>query len=408
VLRVIVRQARSGMRLARSVINPRHPDQTLLPAGHELDTRTIARLHELGVYDLWIDYPGLEFLDDLYSPELSAKQQRLCQMLQDTLIEQVQRSGAPLPVGQYRATVEDLVHGILNSATTLPFVSALAGVDDALLRHSCEVCVLSVMLGLRLESYVMDQRKRVAGKDARDVVNLGMGALLHDVGELQMPAEQRESHRGLAFDAEAGEQWKAHVELGYHVVHGQLEPSAATVVLHHHQHFDGSGFPNVGGTVLAQRGSQIHVFSRIAAAADTFVHLLHRDGIPQPTVYALWQIQQEPMRKWFDPVVLEALLEVVPPFLPGMVVTLSDRRHAVVTKVHPTAPCYPEVQVLSEQELMGHEMPEEAREIIDLAVAPEFYVAAVDGFEVEKFLYGSRHAEEVGFAVPRETTAVHA
>lgn len=391
------------MTLARSVINPRQPDQTLLPPGHELDAKTIARLHELGLYDLWVDYPGLDFLDDLYSPELSAKQQRLCENLKGAFLEQAQQ--APLPIGKFRATVEDLVHTVLDSAANLPFMSTLASVDDPLLRHSCDVCVLAVMIGLRLESYVVEQRKRVPGPDARDIVNLGIGCLLHDIGELQMLPEQRESRFPLTFGQEDMPGWQNHVELGYALVRGQLEPSAATIVLNHHQHFDGSGFPKSTGVDVGQCGQQIHVFSRIALAADVFAHLLHRGGIQQPTVYALWQIQQTPLRQWFDPVILSALLEVVPPFMPGMVVTLSDRRLGVVTRTHTDAPCYPEVQILADMDLMSPEnlaANGEQREVIDLADTPEFYVAGVDGFQVGDFLYGPRHATTPTNAPQRE------
>ncbi len=47
MLRLIVRQARPGMTLARSVVNPQQPGQTLLAAGYRLNAYTIARLHEL-------------------------------------------------------------------------------------------------------------------------------------------------------------------------------------------------------------------------------------------------------------------------------------------------------------------------------------------------------------------------
>jgi HD-GYP domain-containing protein (c-di-GMP phosphodiesterase class II) len=402
MLRLIVRQARPGMVLARSVVNPRQPDLTLLAAGFALDAQTIARLHELGVYDLWVNYPGLDFLDDLYSPQLTSQQQRLCETLKTSFVGQAQRGDAKLPIQDFRATVEDLVTTILNSAATLPFMSMLAGVDDALLRHSSEVCVLGVMLGLRLEGYLVEQRKRVHSRAAKDVVNLGLGCMLHDVGELELPAALRESRKAFAFEEEASPEWRQHAELGYATVRGQLEPSAATVVLNHHQHFDGSGFPN-GTNEAPQCGSQIHVFSRIAMAADTFQHLLHRDGMPQPAVCALWQVQQNPIRRWFDPVVLAALLAVVPPFIPGMVVTLSDRRQAIVTKVHEDAPCYPEVQVLDGVDLMSTENLTEAREVVDLAVTPGLHVGAVDGFSVGEFLYGPRHTN-----VPVKTARLEA
>jgi HD-GYP domain-containing protein (c-di-GMP phosphodiesterase class II) len=394
VLRVIVRQARPGMTLARSIVNPKQPDLVLLTAGFLLDAPTIARLHELGVYDLWINYPGLDFLDDLYSPQLTSQQQKLCETLKTSFVGQLQRGGAAdprLPIHEFRATVEELVQTILNSAATLPFMSMLSGVDDSLLRHSSEVCVLGVMLGLRLDSYLVEQRRRVSSYHAKDVVNLGLGCMLHDVGELQLPADQRESKYPFAFDEHASLEWRRHTELGYAAVRGQLEPSAATIVLNHHQHFDGSGFPAAGAAEAPQSGSAIHVFSRIAMAADTFQHLLHQGGIPQPAVCALWQMQQHPIRRWFDPVVLATLLAVVPPFIPGMVVTLSDGRVAIVSKVHEDAPCYPEVQVLCGINLMSETNLTEQRELIDLATTPDVHIKAVDGFQVADFLYGPRH-----------------
>jgi HD-GYP domain-containing protein (c-di-GMP phosphodiesterase class II) len=401
------------MTLARSIVNPKQADQVLLTAGYALDAPTIARLHELGVYDLWINYPGLDFLDDLYSPRLTSQQQKLCETLKTSFVGQMQRGGGAggvdpkLPINEFRASVEELVQTILDSAATLPFMSMLSGVDDSLLRHSSEVCVLGVMLGLRLDSYLVEQRRRVSSHHARDVVNLGMGCMLHDVGELQLAAEFRESRYPFAFDEFATPQWREHVELGYAAVRGQLEPSAAAVVLHHHQHFDGSGFPETGAAEAPQSGSAIHVFSRIAMAADTFQHLLHQGGFPQPTVCALWQMQQNPMRRWFDPVVLATLLAVVPPFIPGMVVSLSDGRHAIVSKVHEDSPCYPEVQVLTGLNLMSESNMTEQRELIDLAKVHELHIRAVDGFQVADFLYGPRHvAEPRKYARPETVSAL--
>lgn len=390
MLRLIIRQARPGMILARSIVNPRQPELTLLSAGYTLDSVSIARLHELGVYDIWIHYPGLDFLDDLFSPQLSNQQQILCESLKSCFHDQAERSEVVLPIRQYQHIIEDMVQMLLESADTMPFMSSLTSVDDALLRHSTEVCVLGLMLGLRLEGYLVEQRKRVDSRYAKDVCNLGMGCMLHDIGELKMPETERESRRGSVLDLD-NQSWRKHVQLGHAMVHGQVEPSAATIVLNHHQHFDGSGFPAIGPGGDVQAGSQIHVFSRIAMAADTFQHVLHDGGIARPSVCALWQIQQEPIRCWFDPVILASLLSVVPAFMPGMVVTLSDRRQAIVTHVHEGAPCFPEVQVL-EGDLMSKDNLTETREKIDLSQEPRLHIAAVDGYPVADYLYGPRRS----------------
>ena len=156
----------------------------------------VVYVHEFGIYDLWIDYPGLDFLDGLFSPELTKQQQRLCETLNDAFHEQSQFADVALPIQNYRSVIERLIHAILDSAATLPFMSVLSSIDDTLLRHSAEVSILGLMLGLRLDGYLIEQRKKyMNARYAKDVVNLGLGCMLHDVGELQLPEKHRESRR---------------------------------------------------------------------------------------------------------------------------------------------------------------------------------------------------------------------
>ena len=267
--------------------------------------------------------------------------------------------------------------------------------DERLLSHSCDVTALSIILGLKLEGYLVEQRRRLNCKQAREIQNLAMGALFHDVGELMLPAMQRESR--LTATSDDAEHWKMHVDEGYCMVRGKLDPSAAVIVLQHHQRYDGEGFAGqsdkAGGDALrkVQRGQEIHVYARIVMAADLFCQTLFgaSGNIPQPMVKTLWQLQQVPLRMAFDPVVHECLMSLFPPFAEGMIVALSDHRQALVTRVDPAFPCYPTVQTLSD----GHRIPEEPEsggEVLDLAIAGDVMIEAVDGFPIEPYLYGVR------------------
>ncbi len=144
---------------------------------------------------------------------------------------------------------------------------------------------------------------------------------------------------------------------------------------------------NRGETIHSgQVGRSIHIFSRIAMAADTFVHLLHHEGQNMPNVIALHKIQQEPFVNWIEPEVMQELLTVVPPFLPGMAVKMTDRRDAVVTQYDINTPCYPTVQILD-----GIDAKDDSpRESINLANEKKLAIANVDGFDVSTFLYGNR------------------
>jgi HD-GYP domain-containing protein (c-di-GMP phosphodiesterase class II) len=380
------------MTLARALLHPLHEDQPLFPSGYILTTADIAQLHELGIYDLWVNHPDLDFLDDLFTPQLTTVQLRLCEALKNAFHQHAQRAHAIAPPAQYQSLFTELVQTVLDAATRIQLLSQLAD-DESLLRHCAEVSVLSICLGLRLENYLVEQRKRPTTTNTqrtKDLLNLATGAMFHDIGELQLTEKDRESRRPSPLAEELSSDWRKHADLGFSAVRSFIEPSAATIILNHHQHFDGSGFPAIASSEFPQCGSQIHVFSRIAMAADTFQHLLHQDGLTRPTVCALWQIQQNPIRRWFDPVVLATLLAAVPPFTLGMVVTLSDRRHAIITRLHDDAPCYPEVQILESENLLPepcNHLPEQ----IDLATTPNLYIESLDGYHIAEFLYGPRH-----------------
>lgn len=389
--RIIVKEARPGMIAARSVPHPLERGKVLLTAGDLLSTSSLIQLHQMGIYDLWVNDPGLEFFDQLCSSQPTRPQQRLAEALQESFMRLSQTVARPV-FKRFDVVLEDVAHSLISMAPAIPCFAALTE-DDALLAHSCDVAALATLLGLQLDGYLVEQRKRLNGRQARDVVNLALGCLFHDVGELLLPAMQRESRRAMSpLEEPGGEDWKQHADEGFTIVRGRLDPSAAVVVQHHHEHFDGTGFagrPGDGPPRL-QNGAGIHVYARIAMAADVFCQILFAgmgEGggrMIQPMVKALWKVQQMPVRQWFDPIVHQGLLGLLPPFVEGMVVTLSDQQPAVVTRVDPSMPCYPAVRIIG-----GH-AGEDAGENVDLAEQDELHVAAVEGSDIGTFLYGIR------------------
>ena len=116
-------------------------------------------------------------------------------------------------------------------------------------------------------------------------------------------AEAAESRARAAFNPFDDDiTWQRFAQLGYNALRGQVEPSASTVILNHHQHFDGSGFPLPEGAENMPNGSDIHVFARIATAADTFQHLLQlRTACRSRRSWQRWNVQNSAIRSWFDP-----------------------------------------------------------------------------------------------------------
>ena len=164
------------------------------------------------------------------------------------------------------------------------------------------------------------------------------------------------------------------------MVRDQIEPSAAAVILHHHQAFDGTGFPTRGEEgEKSPKGQEIHVFARIVAGADRFVRL-QRTGGPNgaaiPTVRALKLIQEPAHASKIDPMVLKAIFNVVPAYAPGTIVTLSNGHECVVTQWSPENPCRPVVETLVPQ---GRD---DEPEVFDLRQRSELAVVRAEGHAV--------------------------
>ena len=399
MLRVPIIQARSGMELAMPIFHPRRADTILLKVGVSLDGRVIGRLREQGIREIWIRYPGLEFLEEVVSPDVAAAHMRITKHIAETFDEVARDQNARLEFSEYRRAISGLLDKLSQSPKAALFIEEIVDHSRPALRHASNVCLISVLMGLVLEDYLVHERRRLSSARAKDVTNLGVGAMLHDLGMLRLDVPTLE--RWNQTHDESDQQWRRHVWIGHRMVRGQIDPTAAGILLHHHQKYDGSGFPSrsrLDGGRHALIGSEIHVFARIAAAADLFDRLrnpAHAPGAPVqgsiPVVRALGLLRESPYRDWIDPVVFRALLAVVPPYPPGTIVTLSNGMRAAVVSFSGSEPCRPVVQRLGDE---GFDVPRGKPERIDLREATELRVVEAQGVDVSQDNFFSRSPGE--------------
>ena len=270
------------------------------------------------------------------------------------------------------------------------------------MKNSANVAYLSLVIGMRLKNYICTQRRHTTKADAEDLTNLGVGALLHDIGKLGLEEVFHSVH---AFDPTAQtEEYRSHADKGYKALQGRIEATAATIVLNHHQRFDGQGFP-LPQPLHNQRkpvplaGGHIHVFARIAALANMI------DGLTmaamrseKPLAAALATLVQPALRGAFDPIVLDATLRSIPPFPLGVRVRLSDNTEAVVTDLNEAAPCKPVVQPIDRASVgAGRDGSE-----IDLSRPNAPTIAIDNGRPVTQFLYDLPQARTREEPAPQE------
>lgn len=149
---------------------------------------------------------------------------------------------------------------------------------------------------------------------ARDLRDLGLAALLHDVGKLNIPDEVLT--KPAALTPEEYEIVKLHTVDGEAML--AAEPtlaSAAHIVRSHHERIDGRGYPD------GLTGTGIPLASRVIAVCDAFDAMTHdrqyRAGMPVKMAFAV--LREHAGTQW-DPTVIDQLIAVLPsmPGVPGL------------------------------------------------------------------------------------------
>ncbi len=131
------------------------------------------------------------------------------------------------------------------------------------------------------------------------------GALLHDVGKIGIPDQIL--HKPGRLTDEEYELIKSHPVLGVEIIAPikELAP-AAPVIKHHHERFDGKGYPD------ALRGEEIPLIARVVSVADAFDSMIRGRpyGYDISQEAALEEIEGNSGAQ-FDPRIVRALLQVV-------------------------------------------------------------------------------------------------
>jgi putative nucleotidyltransferase with HDIG domain len=139
----------------------------------------------------------------------------------------------------------------------------------------------------------------------RQMARLEHGALLHDIGKLDMPASILSKPAPL--DDREWDVMRRHPQVGYDLLKRQARfADAAEIVLSHHEAFDGSGYPR------GLTGSDIVIEARVLAVADAYDSMTqpHTQRPALPPALAVREIERCSGRQ-FDPACAEALGSVL-------------------------------------------------------------------------------------------------
>ena len=236
----------------------------------------------------------------------------------------------PKEPAQARAVTEGLTRALLDKMMVdremCVRVISDAGSDRAS-GHALNVAVIALLMG------------RVFGFAADELLDLGMGALLHDVGKLELP--ERARHAELAQAPREQQAYRDHVELG--VASGRrmgLTEGALSIIAQHHEMADGSGFP------AKLNVDRMAIGARIVALVNRYDKLCNPAQIASAlTPHEALSLIFAQSRTKFDATMLNAFIRMMGVYPPGSLVQLTDDRYATVVSCNSSRPLKPRVLV---------------------------------------------------------------
>jgi len=211
-------------------------------------------------------------------------------------------------------TVEQLLEKVLLQPGASLLLSTLKTHDEYTFYHSINTCLLALTVG------------QTIGLENEQLIELGVGSLLHDLGKIRVPVEIIQYPGRL--DDEMWTQIKRHPHEGAQAIlagSGAGQEIAALVALEHHARYDLGGYPHVA------RREKLHLYSRITAICDVYDALTTRRAYKRalPPAKAL-ELILEGSGSQLDPNLVQIFVSMLGIFPAGSLLRLDTGEVAVV------------------------------------------------------------------------------
>lgn len=250
----------------------------------------------------------------------------------DGALEDV-RLGQSVDTKQAKLLVADLTNNIVRSPNAMVWLTHLKTRDEYTALHCINVCILSISFGTCL------------GLEKTELNELGLGALLHDLGKMRIPLEILNKPAKLTPDE--FEQMKQHPVYGYEMIapSGDMPPASMNIIKHHHERKNGHGYPD------QLQEYSIPLLTQVVALVDVYDAITsdrcYHDGIaPYDALNNIYSWA----KKDFDLTLVEKLIKCLGIYPIGSLVTLSTNEVAVVISASEKTRLRPIVMLIQDKD----------------------------------------------------------
>jgi len=327
VRQVSVNSLTMGDVLAKTIFSS--SGRILLGKGVKLTPLYIAKLRDMGISILYIED---DRFDDVIVEDVISEEHRREAM---EILEKSTRSvrlGKDLDGFDLKRIINKIVEEILFKKDILVNMMDMRSLDNQMFAHSVNVCVLSTILGKAL---LLDREK---------LETLAIGAILHDIGKMQIDPKLIAK---VDLTAEEVEILKTHTILGFEDLRKRkdLNLVIAHIAFQHHEHMNGTGYPR------HLKEGEIHPLAQVVAITDLYDKLTSDySNLKRVMPHEACEILMGLAGMLYPLEMIRVFLKNIAVYPTGITVRMNTGEIGVVVDQNLSMPARPIVRVFDESE----------------------------------------------------------
>ncbi|MBF0160550.1 MAG: HD-GYP domain-containing protein [Magnetococcales bacterium] len=262
--------------------------------------------------------------------EQAAQIKRQARQMVGNILEDV-RMGQQVVIGPMKDMVTQMADSMFRNRDAILSLGLIKQKDEYTFMHSVNVGVFMLSFCQTL------------GISSEDIVDVGLGAVLHDIGKMKTPMEVLNKPGRLSDEEFAI--MRQHVTYSRRILEQcqGISEISVHVASQHHERYDGSGYPK------GLKGDQINQFGQMAAIADVYDAITsdrcyHKGNSPHLALKRMMEWSQY----HFNPVLFQYFVKCVGIYPMGTLVRLENDLLAVVLRPNPESLLHPVVKVMAD------------------------------------------------------------
>ncbi len=350
-----------GMKLGKSIRN--ESGKVLLSKETELTDKLLKKLQKYHVSTIYIEdeeSEGIEIIEAI-PEELRVEAVQFITEGFHTIAELnpkipnlqgMMKSGRA--IRSFQKIFKDILGCLTENQQALNLLATTKIHENDVYSHSLNVTIYACQLAIE------------NGLPLKNIEEIGLGAMLHDLGKMYLPAEVL--HKGEKRSLEEKKLVESHCELGFEMLRKMHEIPfpVAHCAFQHHERVDGLGYPR------GLKDREIHKYAKILSVADAF------DIVTSSNPYRAAILPHKGMEflyagsgTRFDHIQVQKFKDCIAIYPPGITVKLNDGRTGIVSKYHFHSVGRPEVRITrdeDQQEIQPYEINLASKENLILEI----------------------------------------